>query len=135
MKKGGGFDLGINTQFGKCSGIMGKETSITNNIKGTFLDNLNQDNLNPSTQTAQLLNMCEDKKTKNITFLIKHINTNSNERMTSKDLIEKYPYYTPDGKDKFKYDINGDTLSKKSVISNIKKPFSSMFSFFGNKKK
>ena len=130
MKKGGGFDLGINTQFGQCSGIMGKETSIISKYnneditKGTFSDDKNN--------TAQLLKMCQDKTNPDtITFLI-NVGPLQNKRMTPEDLIKKYPYYTPSGEPKFEYKIEGDTLSKKIFPKN---PIKSMFSFFGKKKK
>lgn len=134
MKKGGvSFDLGINTGIGKCNGIMGKETSIISKYNkedittGTFLDN--DDN------TATLKKICQDKTNPNtITFLI-NVGPLQNKRMTSDAFKDKYIYYKPLNEDKFKYDINGDTLSKKTIISNMKKPFSSMFSFFGKKNK
>ena len=92
---------------------------------GKFLNETGQ-------ELPTLKKICQDKtKPNTITFLI---NDGQYKRMTSKDLIEKYPYYTPIGGQKFKYDINGDTLSQKPII-NMKKTFSSMFNFFGKKKK
>jgi hypothetical protein len=132
MKKGGG----INTQFGNCDfgeTNLGKEGNMITYNKnpittGKFLNETGQ-------ELPTLKKICQDKTNQDtITFLI---NDGQNKRMTSKDLIEKYPYYTPDGKDKFKYDIdiNGATitLSKKPII-NMKKTFSSMFSIFKKNK-
>lgn len=132
MKKRGGFDLGINTLIGKCSGIMGKETSIISKYNkedittGTFLDN--NDN------TATLKKICQDKTNPDtITFLI-NVGPLQNKRMTPEEFKGKYIYYQPsaEGVEKFEYKLDGHILSKKIFP---KKTFSSMFSFFGNKKK
>lgn len=123
-KKGGG----INTQFGNCN--FG-ETKEGNMIKydsvdittGTFSDN--------DGNTAKLKKICQDKTNPNtITFLI-NVGPLQNKRMTPEDLIIKYPYYIPNGEQKFEYKIEGAILSKKIFPKN---PIKSMFSFFKKKK-
>ena len=91
---------------------------------GTFFDN--------DSNTAKLKKICKDKTNPNtITFLI-NVGPLQNKRMTSEDLIREYPYYTPSGEPKFEYKLDGHILSKKIFP---KKTFSSMFNFFGKKKK
>lgn len=137
MKKGGDFwdfniKLGLCNRGEKINNKVIKYNDV--DITGKFLNETGQ-------ETATITKMC--KNTDNTTAYLFKNDTNGkskNERMTSNAFKEKYIYYKPDpdAEQKFKYDIdiNGDTttLSEKSVISKIKKPFSSMFSIFKKNK-
>lgn len=133
MKKGKGGDAwGINIKLGLCNRDE-KATIITYNndpITGKFINETGQ-------ELPTLKKICQNKATPNtITFLI---NDGQYKRMTHEEFKDKYIYYKPLNEEKFKYDIHIDihgaiTLSKKPFISNMTKPFSSMFSIFKKKK-